>query len=144
VRIRDVLKAKGRELHTVRASETVADVIRRFTDTRVRCLVVTEGDALVGLVTVRDLLTYIGRHGGGALEARVGLVMTRDVTSVTPDTPLDEAAALLAERRFNHLPVQEDGTLVGLVTPSDVLRQHLKEVREDATSLLDYISGVYS
>ena len=140
----DVLKSKGRAVETVQASETVAEVIGRFEDAGIRCLVVSEGDALVGLVTIRDVLTYIGRHGGKALEAEVAAVMTRDVKSVTPDTTLGDAQDLFAERRFNHLPVQKDGRLVGLVTPSDVLGRHLEEVREDAAHLLDYISGVYS
>jgi CBS domain-containing protein len=122
----------------------VADVIERFTDAPIRCLVVTEGDALVGLVTIRDVLAYIGKHGDGALEAKVEEVMTRDVTSVTLDASVDDAATLFAERGFNHLPVQEEGKVVGLVTPADVLGRHLEEVREDAAHLIDYISGVYS
>ena len=144
MKIREVLKSQGRAVETVQTSETVADVIGRFTDARIRGLVVTEGGALVGMVTIRDVLTYIGHHGGAALEETIAAVMTRDVTSVTPDTPLDEAAALFAERRFNHLPVLEDGALIGLVTPADVLGRHLEHVRQDAALLLDYISGVYS
>ena len=142
--VREVLKAKDRPVETVQPAATVADVIGRFTDAGIRCLVVTEEDDLLGVVTIRDVLTYIGQHGGAALEETVAAVMTRDVTSVTLDTSLDEAAALFAERHFNHLPVLEDGALVGIVTPADVLDRHLEEVREDAVHLLDYISGVYS
>jgi predicted transcriptional regulator len=139
-----VLKSKGGTVETVQATETVANVIRRFTEDRIRCLAVTEGDALVGLVTIRDILTYVGRHGGSALEEEIEAVMTRDITSVTPDTSVSEAGALFAKRRFNHLPIQEDGALVGLVTSADVLGRHLAEVQDDASHLLDYISGVYS
>jgi CBS domain-containing protein len=144
LKVREVLKAKGHEVQTVHASETLADLVRRFTEDKVRCLVVVEGDELVGMVTIRDALTYIGRHDGVALEdSEIRDVMSGDVKSITPDTSLDEAAALFAEKRFNHLPVQEDGKLVGLVTPVDVLGRHLEDVREDAGLLIEYISGVY-
>ena len=143
MKIRDVLRTKGFDVLKVDASETVAAVIQRFATSKIRCLVVTERDALVGLVTIRDVLSYVGEHGEGALERRIGEVMTPEVMSVTPDASLDDVEALFVKERFNHLPVVEDEKLVGLVTLADVLVRHLEFVQEDATLLRDYISGVY-
>lgn len=141
--IREILKGKGREVRTVQGSDSVAEAIEGFSKVKVRALMVTDGAVLIGIVTIRDILNYIARHGASALEAKISAVMTDDVRSVTPDTQLDEAAALFAETGFNHLPVLEEGVLVGVVTPADVLRFHVEDVRGEAGLLRDYIRGVY-
>jgi CBS domain-containing protein len=142
--IGEVLKSKGHGVPSIPGSATVSALIERFTDTTARCLAVTDGGALIGVVTIRDALTYIGRHPEAALASRVESVMTRDVTSITPETRLDAAAALFAENTFHHLPVVEHGLLVGMVTPADVLSGHVAHLRDEAVFLRDYISGVYA
>ncbi|MDH3397551.1 MAG: CBS domain-containing protein [Acidimicrobiia bacterium] len=141
--IREVLEAKAHDVHAAQGSDTLAQLIEQFGNVTTRCLAVTEGDALIGVVTVRDALTYIGRHGEGALAVKVEAVMTRDVTTITPDTRLGAAAALFAENSFHHLPVVENGELVGMVTPADVLTGHLAHVQNETTYLRDYVAGVY-
>lgn len=142
-RIREVLREKGRVVHTVRASERIADVLGRFSDSKIRSLAVTENGALSGLVTIRDVVAHIDRHGADALNAAVEDAMTRDVTTVSPETTLDEAEAIFAARRFHHLPVEEEGMLVGVVTPADVLSRHLQDEHETSELMRDYCSGVY-
>ena len=143
MRIREVLRTKGDEVHTVEPSEKVSEVLGRFSDSKIRCLAVTEGMALRGLLTIRDVVAYIDREGAAALDGTVGKAMCKDVISVSPDTSVEEAEAIFTEKRFHHLPVEDDGSLVGLVTPSDVLARHLEDVEETSVLLRDYCSGVY-
>ena len=143
MKIREILRSKGHEVHTVRASEKLTDVLKRFTDSKIRSLVVTDGDALQGMLTLRDVVAYIDRDGAAALDGPVEEAMTRDVVSVTPDASLEEAEAIFNENRFHHLPVEEDGALVGIVTPPDVLGRHLSDAQEANLLMKDYCSGAY-
>ena len=141
--IGELLRTKGHAVHTVQASERVSDVLKHFASSKIRCLAVTDGTALSGMLTIRDVVAHIDREGAAALDRTVEQAMTKDVISITPDTSLDEAEAIFTEQRFHHLPVEEDGILVGLVTPSDVLGRHLEDVQETSVLLRDYCSGVY-
>ncbi len=143
MKIREVLRTKGHDLHTVQASDKLSDVLGAFTDAKIRCLVVSEGSSLRGLLTLRDVVSAIDRGGASALDESVQHAMTRDVVSITPDTTVDEAEAIFSEKRFNHLPVEEDGVLVGLVTPPDVLARHLGEAQEATELMHAYCSGTF-
>ncbi len=143
MKIQEVLASKGRVVHTVSPSERVEDVLGRFAESGIRCLAVTRDEALVGLITIRDVVAYIDRGGAAALEGTVGDAMVRDVTTVTPETTLEEAEAVFERSQFHHLPVVEAGALVGVVTPADVLGRHVEELEEVSTLMRDYCSGVY-
>lgn len=141
--VREVLSKRDSRLETIGRSETVMAAINRFGHGTSRCLMVTEGDALVGVVSIRDVVRHIDAHGADALAKEVSAVMTRDVTTVDPEARLEAVAQVFADSDFNHLPVVDDGVLVGVVTPADVLRTHLGHVQQEAGYLRDYISGVY-
>ena len=95
---------------------------------RIRHLPVVRGDELVGLVSHRDLLRAQARFLSGVEQGetiasvRAKDIMTDEVTTVSPDTPADEAAMLLVDGKFGCLPVVDDGRLVGIVTEADFLR----------------------
>ncbi len=143
MKIRDVLAGKGRDVHTVRGDEKVSSVLSRFSRSKIRCLVVTAHDALIGILTIRDVVAYLDARGAAGLASAVSEAMTDDVVTVGPDTSLDEAEELFAQKRFQHLPVVDEGRLVGLVTPTDVLGRHLEDVEHTSELLRDYIAGVY-
>ena len=143
MKIREVLRAKGQEVHTVQTSEKVSEVLSRFTDSKIRCLVVTEDMTLKGMLTLRDIVAFIDKKGAAALDGTVGDAMTTEVISVTPDASVEEVEAIFNERRFHHLPVEEDGVVAGLVTPPDVLERHLEDVQDTNVLMRDYCTGVY-
>ncbi|MBX3272895.1 MAG: CBS domain-containing protein [Sandaracinaceae bacterium] len=101
---------------------------------RIRHLPVVRGDALVGLVSHRDLLraqarflAQVGERGEAGSDTTIASVlardvMTADVRTVSPETPADEAAMILVDTKFGCLPVVNEGTLVGIVTEADFLR----------------------
>jgi CBS domain-containing protein len=122
----------------------MSEVLRRFTDSKIRCLVVTEDMALKGMLTLRDVVAFIDERGASALDGTVADAMTTSVFSVTPDSSVDEAEAIFNAKRFHHLPVVEDGIVAGVVTPPDVLKKHLEDMQVTNDLLKDYCSGVYS
>lgn len=143
MKVWEVLRIKGGDVHTVEPSQTVADAVRRLVKSKIRSLVVTDGPRVVGVLTIRDILVQLDQRGGAALQEQVRDAMTADVIGVAPETTLDEAEALFAQKPFHHLPVVEDGRLVGLITPADVLLRHLRHVQDTNERLVDYISGGY-
>jgi len=110
-----------RELVTLNESEDLSRAELLLQQKRIRHLPVVRGGKLAGLITHRDLLRVCAAGPGKA--ARAGDVMTREVQTVTPDTPLREAVARMLSAKYGCLPVTlEDGTLVGLVTEADLVR----------------------
>ena len=128
---------------SVRPDETVELAIARMLEESVGGVVVCEGDQLVGIFTERDVLRLAG---GGAVfaELRVGDVMTRGVVTVDPDDEVVQAARLMGERQIRHLPVVQDGNVLGLIGIREALRclvevlwrEHDPAARETARELL--------
>ncbi len=129
------------DLVTVTPDMSLAQVQRLMRDKRIRHVPVVSGKRLVGIVTDRDVreaspspATTLTR-GEVAYQmdtTPVKTCMTREVVTITPDMDLVEAARLFLERRFGCLPVVENGTLVGVVTETDILRAFMEEAQASA------------
>lgn len=143
MKIRDVLAKKGSEVHTIDAGEPLSGAVARFGQSKLRCLVVTDGAALAGMLTIRDALLHVDRRGSSGLGDPVHEAMSRDVITVTPESELDQAHEHFTGSGINHLPVLAEGELVGLVTRADVLASKVFDVEESNAHMLEYISGSY-
>ena len=139
-RIADVMSLR---VLTVTPDVTVQLAIARMLEENVGSVAVCEGNHLVGIFTERDVLRLAGENSE-LQELRVGDVMTRRVLTVSPDDDILAAGALMAERRIRHLPVVQDGMVMGIVGLRDVTRSLLELVwrehdvaaRETARQLL--------
>jgi CBS domain-containing protein len=139
-RIADVMTLR---VISVRPDETVALAIARMLEENVGSVAVCEGHAIVGIFTERDVLRLAG-HGEGLAELKVGDVMTRALVTVSPDDDALAAAKLMGERKIRHLPVVQDGMVLGVLGIRDVLRslverlwrEHDPDARETARELL--------
>ncbi len=139
-RIADVMSLR---VLTVTPDATVQLAIARMLEENVGSVAVCEGNHLVGIFTERDVLRLAGENSE-LQELRVGDVMTRRVLTVSPDDEILAAGALMAERRIRHLPVVQDGMVMGIVGLRDVTRSLLELVwrehdgaaRETARQLL--------
>ncbi|WP_457677012.1 CBS domain-containing protein [Thiolapillus sp.] len=120
--VRDILEQKGRVVHTIDASETVLDAIRQLADKGIGALVVTRDGKPVGLFSERDYTCKVILTGRRSENTPVGDIMSRELVAVGPDTPVDECMALMTEKRIRHLPVLDDGKLVGLVSIGDIVK----------------------
>jgi CBS domain-containing protein len=139
-RIADVMSLR---VVSVQPEESVQVAIARMLEENVGSVAVCQGTELVGIFTERDVLHLAG-HGGGLGELRVGDVMTRSPVTVSPDDDALAAARLMGERRIRHLPVVQDGNVLGILGIRDVLgtlverlwREHDPEARATARELL--------
>ena len=121
--------------------QPLAASIKRFQRSKIRALVVTDAAKMVGILTVRDVLAQIDRRGAAAIEESVREAMTADVTSVAPESSLEEAHRVFMSKNVSHLPVVENGKLVGLVTPADVLARHVTDLDRQRELLQAYITN---
>jgi CBS domain-containing protein len=139
-RIADVMSLR---LVAVRPEETVQVAIARMLEQGVGSVAVCDGGRLVGMFTERDVLRLAGQEGG-LVDVKVGDVMTTALVTIAPDDELVDAARLMGERRIRHLPVVQDGNVLGLVGIRDVLRvlveqlwrEHDEAAHETARGLL--------
>lgn len=110
-----------REVVTVLPTATVADALELIRTHNIRHLPVLDGGRVLGVVTDRDLRLALD-PGTSATEALIQDIMSGSPVMISPDTPIESAAALLSEHRIGCLPVLEDDELVGILTRSDLLR----------------------
>ena len=123
MRVADVLKEKGRELVTVRVTESLKEAIARLDHERIGAtLVVNDDGHLAGMLSERDLIGVLAEYGDRALRANVGALMTRRIFACRPDDSLSDALAWMTEHRVRHLPVVEEDVVCGLISIGDVAK----------------------
>lgn len=134
-------KASDRVL-TIRPDATVADAARVLSERRIGSLVVsTDGSAVQGIISERDIVREMGRRGVGCFTERVEEMMTRDVVTCSRSDLADDILARMTEGRFRHLPVVENGQMVGLISIGDVVKARLSELSMEKDALEGMIKG---
>jgi len=142
MKLGDVLAAKGNRVVTVSAKSSVADAIRAMQAEKVGAVLVPDAEGCpVGIFTERDVVRLYADGDRDfdslALEAR----MTCSIVIGRLSMPIDEALGLMTERRFRHLPVVEDGRLLGMVSIGDLVKMKLEETAREAQALRAYIAS---
>lgn len=142
MRVANLLSTKGREVTTVEASSTVAEAVALLKEHRIGALVVT-GDArpLAGILSERDVVRALADRGAAILDERVSGLMTAEVTTCTEATSVTDLMGLMTAHRVRHVPVVEDGQLVGMVSIGDVVKARFEELEGENRDLLDYVSA---
>jgi CBS domain-containing protein len=140
--IEQILASKGRDVVTTRPDATIAEVAKLLKAKRIGAVVVTDVDgALCGIISERDLARGLADHGGKLLGMRVSQLMTVDVVTCSPGDSLDRLQQQMTEGRFRHLPVVDDGKMIGIISIGDVVKHRLDELETEAHMLHDYITG---
>ena len=135
-----ILKGKGRNVLTARPETQLLEIARSLALKKIGAIVVIgERGRIDGIISERDIIRVIAERGGQALSEPVSLTMTRNVETCTVGDTLDELMAKMTAGRFRHLPVLEDGHLVGIVSIGDVVKHHIAEVEFEASALRGYI-----
>ena len=138
MKVREILGAKGRGVITIRPDATVATAVHRLALERIGALVVSDdGLRVAGILSERDVVEGLARDGADlfATGRRVADLMTRNVVTCGPDDTVKWLMAEMTRRRVRHLPVLDDGRLVGIVSIGDVVKSRLGEVELEATVL---------
>lgn len=138
--ISEVLKIKGDLVFTATPTETVGAVAAMLFARRVGAMVVVEGDReVIGLVAERDIVRVVAEQGGAGLARPVSECMTREVIYAHPSETVDALLERMTDRRFRHLPVCDDGRLLGIVSIGDLVKSKIAETEAEAEGLRAYI-----
>jgi CBS domain-containing protein len=136
----DVIRDKGSHVYTVSPEATVLDAIARMESHGVGALVVVDEDGeIVGILTERDYLRKIVLMGRTSRTTAVRVIMSTPVTTVSPCWTNRECLALMTQRRIRHIPVVDDGELVGIVSMGDLVKRQVVDQRFEIRSLVEYI-----
>ena len=141
MRIRDILRTKGRRVVTIRGDRPVMDAVDLLVDHNIGSVVVTEGDQPLGILTERDLLRLAARTRGRLDTTAVEDEMTRTLVTASPDDDLHGVMDVMTDRRIRHLPVLEGGRLVGIVSIGDLVNACRGLAEDENQHLRDYIHG---
>ena len=135
-----ILSAKGRNVVTARPNTTLEEIAGKLATKRIGAVVIVgAGGAIDGIVSERDIIRVVAERGAKALMEPAIDTMTRTVVTCDVSDTLDELMARMTTGRFRHLPVVEDGQLVGIVSIGDVVKHHIAEVEMEASALRGYI-----
>lgn len=140
--VHSLLKVKGNQVWSVSPTETVFGAIARMAELDIGALLVMQEDELVGILSERDYARKIALAGKASKETRVEEIMTPRVYCVELDQTVDEAMALMTNRRVRHLPVvDQDGGVIGVISIGDVVKDIIAEREFQIEQLEKYIAG---
>jgi CBS domain-containing protein len=144
MKIADILDTKGSTVHSVLPWLTVAEVVERLGQLGIGAvLVCDEPNTIQGIVSERDIVRALRKHGAGLLTMPVSEVMTRYVQTAKPDETVAHAMARMTSGRYRHLPVLDNGRLVGMVSIGDLVKNRLKEMELETGVLRDGVIARY-
>lgn len=139
--VQHLLDRKGREVITIPSDASVFDAIKLMAEREVGSLLVMDGDDLQGIVTERDYARKVILMGRSSETTAVGEIMTTDVVTTTNTQTVNDCMGLMTERRIRHLPVIDDGNVVGLISIGDLVNAIISDQQEAIEQLENYISG---
>jgi len=139
--IGQILKTKPHGVSTARPDDSVQEIATRLAQRRIGAIVIVgEGGRVAGIISERDIIRLIAEHGPKALAMRASEGMTRDVVTCSRASTVDEIMTTMTVGRFRHVPVIEDGSLVGIISIGDVVKYHNAEVELEVTAMRGYLA----
>ena len=139
--IEAILAGKGNHVISVDVADRVRDVIALLAEARIGCVPVLAAGEVKGVFSERDLIYRLAQEGADVLGRPVGEVMTSPAITVTRDTAAISALSLITRRRIRHLPVMEEGALIGLVSIGDLVKYRMDRIESEADAMRAYIQG---
>ena len=139
--VSEILGDKGGDVLRIHATASVFEAVQQMVEANVGSLLVTDGGDIAGIVTERDYLRRVTLEGRTDHDTAVGEIMSAPLVVVTPDTEIDECMAVMTDRRIRHVPVVEDGKVIGLVSIGDVVKFKSKQHSFEIQYLTDYITA---
>ena len=135
-----ILAAKGRHVVSVEPSASLSSAVALLAEKRIGAVAVLGVDSrIVGILSERDIVRALAERGAGALDAPVSQIMTRKVSTCTEAETIPSIMERMTEGKFRHVPVVDQGRLVGIVSIGDVVKHRLQQMESDSAAMRDYI-----
>jgi CBS domain-containing protein len=142
MRISDLLRAKGPQVVTVTPDTTVRRLLAVLAEHGIGAVVVSgDGTSVEGIASERDIVRALAKRGAAVMSEPVTAIYTAEVYTVTLETPLEDVMRMMTERRVRHAPVVVAGSLRGIVSIGDVVKNRIDELETERAALTDYITG---
>ena len=136
-----ILKHKGAQVETVRPNVTVQQICDQLSAKHIGAAVVLgAGGEVIGVVSERDIIHAVAKHGPGALSRSIDEIMTRDVVSCKLADTSADLMEMMTRGRFRHVPVVEGGRLVGIVSIGDVVKRRIEDSELERHAMREYIT----
>ena len=134
-----LIEGRSTNIISCSTSTAVRDAVEMLAAKRIGALPVLDGGKIAGIFSERDVIYQLQSHGAGMLDRKVGEVMTAPAITITPETGVMEALALMTRRRFRHLPVVRGGALVAFVSIGDLVKYRIDRIEAEAEAMREYI-----
>jgi signal-transduction protein with cAMP-binding, CBS, and nucleotidyltransferase domain len=139
--IRQILQEKGGDIWSVSPDDTVYDTIRLMATKGVGALIVMKDDQLFGIISERDYARKVILEGRSSRDTTVGDICSSPAITISPKAQAEEGLALMTNKRIRHLPVVEDGQLLGVVSIGDLVNVIIGDQQQLIEQLERYVSG---
>lgn len=139
--VRHLLASKKSTLFSIGPDAPVLEAVRSMAEHGIGALLVMSGGALTGIVSERDYARKVVLHGRASADTPVSQIMSSPVLTVSPDATAQHCMVLMTERRIRHLPVVEDGRVIGLVSIGDLVKSVIEDQQRTIEQLESYIHG---
>jgi len=139
--VANLLSKKGSNVFSISPKASIRDALAILEEHNVGALPILDNDELVGIFSERDLARLLAQSNSFSLNTLIEKVMTRKVFTITPSTKTEECMQMMTDKHIRHLPVMDEGKLIGIISIGDVLKAVIKTQREFIKRLEEYIGG---
>jgi CBS domain-containing protein len=137
--VRSILNTKGHQIVSVEPDAKVSAAVKLLSEKRIGAVLVMDQSRLEGILSERDVVRVLDERGAGVLEDPVSGVMTRKVVTCKDTDTVAEIMEMMTSGKFRHLPVIDNGKVVGLISIGDIVKRRVQEYESEQEALRDYI-----
>ena len=139
--VEHILSEKGRQVVTIAPDASLMETARTLSERRIGAIVVADpGNPVLGILSERDIVRAMAANGGRALEEPVSRYMTPKVVTCTSRSAINDLMETITRGKFRHVPIVEDGRLIGIVSIGDVVKFRVAEIETESRALREYIA----
>ncbi len=139
--VKHLLDSKGSDIISIAMNASVLDAIKLMAEKAIGSLLIMDGSALKGIVTERDYARKVIIKGRSSKSTEVSEIMTTDVYTASPGETVNHCMSLMTKYKIRHLPVVDDGAVVGIISIGDLVEAIIRDQQEEIEQLEHYISG---
>ena len=137
--VRAILDSKGHQIQSVEPETKLSDAIKILAEKKIGAVLAMSRGRIEGILSERDVVRVLGQRGASVLDEPVSAVMTRKVISCRQSDTVSEIMEMMTQGKFRHLPVVEDGRVVGLISIGDIVKWRVKEYETEQEAMREYI-----